>query len=130
MGMVRQWQEIDTGARYSDSYMDALPDFVKLAEAFGHVGLRAEKPDDLDDVILQMIEGAEARDRRLPRQQAGELLPDDFRWANRTTNMIFGDELSNADITFAVIREARPWCRKFVPRHARARLPARRSGRQ
>jgi acetolactate synthase-1/2/3 large subunit len=55
MGMVRQWQELLHGGRYSESYMDSLPDFVKLAEAFGAVGLRAEKPDDLDDVIREMI---------------------------------------------------------------------------
>ncbi len=55
MGMVRQWQEFFHGNRYSESYMDSLPDFVKLAEAFGAVGLRAETPDEVDDVILEMI---------------------------------------------------------------------------
>ena len=55
MGMVRQWQELLHGGRYSQSYMDSLPDFVKLAEAFGAVGLRAEKADQLDDVIKEMI---------------------------------------------------------------------------
>jgi acetolactate synthase-1/2/3 large subunit len=55
MGMVRQWQELLHGGRYSESYMDSLPDFVKLAEAFGAVGLRAEKVSDLDDVIREMI---------------------------------------------------------------------------
>jgi acetolactate synthase-1/2/3 large subunit len=55
MGMVRQWQELLHGGRYSHSYMDSLPDFVKLAEAFGAVGLRAEKADQLDDVIREMI---------------------------------------------------------------------------
>jgi acetolactate synthase-1/2/3 large subunit len=55
MGMVRQWQELLHGSRYSESYMDALPDFVKLAEAFGAVGLRAEKPGEVDDVIREMI---------------------------------------------------------------------------
>ena len=44
MGMVRQWQELLHGGRYSESYMEALPDFVKLAEAFGAVGLRADEP--------------------------------------------------------------------------------------
>jgi thiamine pyrophosphate-dependent acetolactate synthase large subunit-like protein len=43
LGMVRQWQELDYGGRYSHSYMDALPDFVKLAEAYGHVGIKIEK---------------------------------------------------------------------------------------
>jgi thiamine pyrophosphate-dependent acetolactate synthase large subunit-like protein len=44
LGMVRQWQELFHGNRYSESYMDALPDFVKLAEAYGHVGMRIDKP--------------------------------------------------------------------------------------
>ena len=44
LGMVRQWQQLDYGGRYSHSYMDALPDFVKLAEAYGHVGIKIEKP--------------------------------------------------------------------------------------
>ncbi|HEX9448395.1 MAG TPA: thiamine pyrophosphate-dependent enzyme, partial [Dongiaceae bacterium] len=56
MGMVRQWQELLHGGRYSESYSDSLPDFVKLAEAFGAHGLRASKVGELDDVIKQMIE--------------------------------------------------------------------------
>jgi acetolactate synthase I/II/III large subunit len=55
MGMVRQWQELQHGGRYSESYTASLPDFVKLAEAFGAVGLRAEKPDDVDRVITEML---------------------------------------------------------------------------
>ena len=55
MGMVRQWQEFFFGGRYSESYMDSLPDFVKLAEAYGAVGLRATTPDELDDVVDEMI---------------------------------------------------------------------------
>ena len=55
MGMVRQWQEFFFGGRYSESYMDSLPDFVKLAEAFGAVGLRVSDPAKLDDVIDEMI---------------------------------------------------------------------------
>ena len=55
MGMIRQWQELLHGSRYSECYMDSLPDFVKLAESFGAVGLRAERPDQLDDVIAQML---------------------------------------------------------------------------
>jgi len=55
MGMVRQWQELIHGGRYSESYSAALPDFVKVAEAFGGVGLRATKPSELDDVIDEMI---------------------------------------------------------------------------
>jgi len=55
MGMVRQWQQLLHGGRYSHSYSEALPDFVKLAEAFGCVGFRAEKPEELDDKIREMI---------------------------------------------------------------------------
>lgn len=55
MGMVRQWQELLHGGRYSHSYSDALPDFVKLAEAYGAVGIRAEKPAELDDKIREMM---------------------------------------------------------------------------
>jgi len=56
MGMVRQWQELLHGGRYSESYTDSLPDFVKLAESYKAKGLRAEKISDLDDVIIEMIE--------------------------------------------------------------------------
>jgi acetolactate synthase-1/2/3 large subunit len=56
MGMVRQWQQLLHGGRYSHSYSEALPDFVKMAEAFGCVGLRAEAPDELDGKIKEMIE--------------------------------------------------------------------------
>jgi acetolactate synthase-1/2/3 large subunit len=56
MGMVRQWQQLLHGERYSHSYSASLPDFVKMAEAFGCVGLRAEHPDELDDKIREMIE--------------------------------------------------------------------------
>ena len=55
MGMVRQWQQLLHGGRYSHSYSEALPDFVKLAEAYGAVGLRAEKPEELDAKIAEMI---------------------------------------------------------------------------
>ncbi|HEX3969684.1 MAG TPA: acetolactate synthase 3 large subunit [Stellaceae bacterium] len=55
MGMIRQWQELLHGGRYSESYSSSLPDFVKLAEAFGANGLRATKPSELDAVIKEMI---------------------------------------------------------------------------
>ncbi|MEA2951292.1 MAG: acetolactate synthase large subunit [Alphaproteobacteria bacterium] len=56
MGMVRQWQELLHGGRYSESYSDALPDFVKLAEAYRGVGIRCTKPGDLDAAIQEMID--------------------------------------------------------------------------
>jgi acetolactate synthase-1/2/3 large subunit len=55
MGMVRQWQELLHGGRYSESYSEALPDFIKLADAFGAVGLRANKVSEVDDVIAEML---------------------------------------------------------------------------
>jgi acetolactate synthase-1/2/3 large subunit len=55
MGMVRQWQELTYGSRYAESYTEALPDFVKLAEAYGWKGLRIEKPDDLESGIEAML---------------------------------------------------------------------------
>jgi len=56
MGMVRQWQEFFHGGRYAESYMDSLPDFVKLAESFGANGLQVNKPEEVDDAIRTMIE--------------------------------------------------------------------------
>jgi acetolactate synthase-1/2/3 large subunit len=55
LGMVRQWQQLDYGGRYSHSYMDALPDFVKLAEAYGHVGLKIEAPADVEPALKEAI---------------------------------------------------------------------------
>ena len=51
MGMVRQWQEVNYEKRYSHSYMDALPDFVKLTESYGHVGMRIDRPEDVDGAM-------------------------------------------------------------------------------
>jgi acetolactate synthase I/II/III large subunit len=53
LGMVRQWQEIDYEGRYSSSYMDALPNFVKLAEAYGHVGMLIERPEDVEPALRE-----------------------------------------------------------------------------
>ena len=55
LGMVRQWQQLDYGGRYSHSYMDALPDFVKLAEAYGHIGLKIERPADVEPALKEAI---------------------------------------------------------------------------
>src|SRR3546814_154861 len=56
MGMVRQWQELTYSSRYSESYSDSLPDFVKLAEAYGWTGIRIQGPQELEAGIRQMIE--------------------------------------------------------------------------
>lgn len=55
LGMVRQWQEFFYDNRYSHSYMDALPDFVKLAESFGHVGIRVENPADVEGALKEAL---------------------------------------------------------------------------
>jgi acetolactate synthase-1/2/3 large subunit len=53
LGMVRQWQELTYNKRYSSSYMDSLPDFVKLAESYGHVGMRIEKKSDVEPALRE-----------------------------------------------------------------------------
>ncbi|AFZ82543.1 biosynthetic-type acetolactate synthase large subunit [Candidatus Kinetoplastidibacterium crithidiae] len=53
LGMVRQWQQIDYGSRYSQSYMESLPDFVKLVESYGHVGIRIENPSDVEPALKE-----------------------------------------------------------------------------
>ncbi len=53
LGMVRQWQEIEYGSRYSESYMESLPDFVNLAESYGHVGFKIEKPSDVEPILIE-----------------------------------------------------------------------------
>ena len=53
LGMVRQWQQIFHGARYSESYMDSLPDFAKLAASYGHVGIRVDRPCDVEDALRE-----------------------------------------------------------------------------
>ena len=77
MGMVRQWQELLHGGRYSHSYSEALPDFVKLAEAYHCHGIRCEHPGDLDARDPRDDRGEEARLVRLRGRSGGKLLPDD-----------------------------------------------------
>jgi len=55
MGMVRQWQEFSYESRYSHSYLDTIPDFVKLAESYGHVGMLVEKPGDVEDALKEAL---------------------------------------------------------------------------
>jgi acetolactate synthase-1/2/3 large subunit len=61
LGMVRQWQQIDYGSRYSESYMDALPDFVKLADSYGHVGMRIDRPADVEPALREAFTGLKDR---------------------------------------------------------------------
>ena len=77
MGMVRQWQELLHGGRYSHCYSEALPDFVKLAEAYRAVGIRCAKPGELDDAIEEMIDVDKPVIFDCRGRSEGELLPDD-----------------------------------------------------
>ena len=101
MGMVRQWQELLHGGRYSHSYAEALPDFVKLAEAYHGVGLRAEKPEELDDLIIQMIETPKPVifDCRVFRTaNCFPMIPS----GEAHNNMILGDTAGSDDMSFEV----------------------------
>ena len=71
LGMVRQWQELIHGGRYSQSYSSSLPDFVKLADTFGMTGLVAETASGLDDVITQMLDtnGPVIADIRIEKEE-------------------------------------------------------------
>ena len=96
MGMVRQWQELLHGKRYSESYVDALPDFVKLADSFGLSGMVIEKPGDLDDGIKQMLEidGAVIVDVRVePEENCFPMVPS----GAAHNEMILGEGASQAD---------------------------------
>jgi acetolactate synthase-1/2/3 large subunit len=106
MGMVRQWQELLHGGRYSHSYSEALPDFVKLAEAYRAVGIRAEKPAELDDAILEMI--------KTPRPVIFDCVVD--KEANcfpmipsgeAHNNMLLGDDVTGDDIEKAISEEGK-----------------------
>ena len=82
MGMVRQWQEFFYGNRYAESYMDALPDFVKLAEAYGHVGMKIEKPGDVEGALHGGVQAqGPARVHGLHHRPDGERVPDGRRAA-------------------------------------------------
>jgi len=96
MGMVRQWQELLHGGRYSESYTAALPDFVKLADSFGAVGMRAERPDEVDDLIREMIatDNAVIADVRVDQKEnCYPMVPS----GAAHNEMILGDEKSDAE---------------------------------
>ena len=99
MGMVRQWQELLHGGRYSHSYSEALPDFVKLAEAFGCVGLRADKPDELDDKIRQMIDSPNAGAVRLPRRSRRRIAIPMIPSGAAHNEMILSDALRRPSVS-------------------------------
>ncbi len=101
MGMVRQWQELLHGGRYSHSYTEALPDFVKLAEAYQCVGIRAEKPGELDDAIKEMI----SVDKPVLFDCRVEKLANCFPMipsGEAHNNMLLGDAEDESDIKDAI----------------------------
>ncbi len=106
MGMVRQWQELLHGGRYSHSYSEALPDFVKLAEAYKGVGIRAEKPSELDDAIKQMIEVDKPVlfDCRVHKvANCYPMIPS----GEAHNNMLMGDEVSEQEVASAISEEGK-----------------------
>jgi acetolactate synthase-1/2/3 large subunit len=106
MGMVRQWQELLHGNRLSHTYMDSLPDFVKLAEAYGATGIRAEKPDELDDAIREMIKvkGPVIFDCRVAAlANCFPMIPS----GKAHNEMLLGDAVSAEDISNAIGEEGK-----------------------
>jgi len=106
MGMVRQWQELIHGGRYSHSYSEALPDFVKLAEAYGAKGLRAQKPDELDDLIMEMIDtpGPVIFDCCVSKEaNCFPMIPS----GEAHNNMLLDDESDSGDIESAITEEGK-----------------------
>lgn len=96
MGMVRQWQELLHGKRYSESFMDGMPDFVKLAESFGLLGLRATKPEELDAVIQQMLDadtGVIVDIAVTPEENCYPMIPS----GAAHNEMIFGTDVNTED---------------------------------
>jgi acetolactate synthase-1/2/3 large subunit len=92
LGMVRQWQELDYEGRYSHSYMDALPDFVKLAEAYGHVGMKIERPADVEPALKEAIR---LKDRTVfldVRTDPGENVWPMVQAGKGITEMLLGSE--------------------------------------
>src|SRR3989337_4405473 len=106
MGMVRQWQELLRGRRYSHAYTAALPDFVKLAEAYQGVGIRAEKPSELDDKIKEMIAVKKpvTFDCRVDKHaNCFPMIPS----GEGHNHMLMGDDLTGEDLENAITEEGK-----------------------
>ena len=83
LGMVRQWQQLLHGERYSQSWSDSLPDFVKLAESYGHVGMRIDKPEDVEGALKEAFA---MKDRLvfmdfITDLVTAEMIWNDLKWA-------------------------------------------------
>ncbi|MFM7705761.1 MAG: biosynthetic-type acetolactate synthase large subunit, partial [Rubrivivax sp.] len=92
LGMVRQWQQLDYGGRYSHSYMDALPDFVKLAEAYGHIGMLVDKPADVEPALREAIRLKERTVFLDIRTDPGENVWPMVQAGKGITEMLLGSE--------------------------------------
>ncbi len=106
MGMVRQWQQLLHGNRYSESYTESLPDFVKLADAYGATGMRCDKPADLDDAIKAMLEteGPVIFDCRVASlANCFPMIPS----GKAHNEMLLGDAVSEAEIEKAIGKEGK-----------------------
>jgi len=106
MGMVRQWQQLLHGARYSQSYSEALPDFVALAKAYGGHGIRCEKPDELDGKIQEMLayDGPVLFDCRVEKvENCFPMIPS----GRAHNDMILGDAAAAEDIGTAISEEGK-----------------------
>ena len=106
MGMVRQWQQLLHGNRYSESYTELLPDFVKLADAYGATGMRCDKPADLDDAIKAMLEtdGPVIFDCRVASlANCFPMIPS----GKAHNEMLLGDAVSEAEIEKAIGKEGK-----------------------
>ncbi len=107
MGMVRQWQQLLHGNRYSESYTESLPDFVKLADAYGGVGLRCEHPADLDDAIKEMLAVKEKPvifDCRVAKlANCYPMIPS----GKAHNEMLMGDNVSDDDVSKAIGKEGK-----------------------
>jgi acetolactate synthase-1/2/3 large subunit len=108
MGMVRQWQQLLHGNRISESYTAALPDFVKLAEAYGGIGLRAEKPAELDDKIKAMLDAPADKPVILDCRVAAlancfPMIPS----GKAHHEMLLGEEVSDEEIGKAIGKEGK-----------------------
>ncbi len=106
MGMVRQWQQLLHGNRLSHSYTESLPDFVKLAEAYGWTGMRCENPADLDDAIQEMIatKGPVIFDCRVAAlANCFPMIPS----GKAHNEMLLGEEVSDEEVAEAIDDEGK-----------------------
>ncbi|MEM7747149.1 MAG: thiamine pyrophosphate-dependent enzyme, partial [Pseudomonadota bacterium] len=106
MGMVRQWQQLLHGNRYSESYTESLPDFVKLADAYGATGMICDNPADLDDAIMQMINtpGPVLFDCRVANlANCFPMIPS----GKAHNEMLLGDEVTEEEIGSAIDKEGK-----------------------